>query len=121
MQQRHFLTKVLGSFQMVFLRNSSKFWPTSDNPVMIDNSGNYDWIIPIEAEITLPLSKEICLFMFHEKSEISSNSLRTLTIDKVHVISDEIFDHIFGEIFKFYSNHIILPYRYENGNIMNKK
>lgn len=89
------LVHVFRHFKKVIIKDyQSLGWISSDNPVLIDRQGNHEWLIPIEAEIYLPLSRDFCLFMYHPNSEISNNLLRNLRIEKVNTITFENFNEI---------------------------
>ena len=78
------LVHVFRKFDFIILKDfDNRGWFTSDNPVIVDKQKNYSWIVPIEIEIYFPLSKDFCLFMFHKDSEIQTNPLRHLTINKI--------------------------------------
>ena len=84
------LVQVFRKFQFIILKDfDNRGWFTSDNPVIVDKQNNHSWIVPLETEIYFPLSKDYCLFMFHEDSEIKTNPLRHLTINKISD-SDEV-------------------------------
>ena len=73
----NYLGQVFKTFDCVILKDhENKGWFTSDNPVSIDKQGNFSYIIPPEAEIYFPLSKDYYLFMFNEHSEIKTNPFR---------------------------------------------
>lgn len=84
-----YLTKVFETFDCVILKApEDKGWFTSDNPVVIDKQENFSYLIPPEAEIYFPLSKDYCLFMFSEQSEIKNNALRKLRKNKINLVDD---------------------------------
>lgn len=84
----NYLVRVFRAFKFIILRDyNNRGWPTSDNPVILDKQGNYSWIVPIEAEIYLPLSKDFCLFMYNKNSEIHTNPLRNLIANEINKIS----------------------------------
>ena len=89
------LVHVFRSFKKVVLKAPDSYsWLTTDNPVIIDKQDNYEWIIPIEAEIYFPLSKKYCLFLFNSNSDKKNNKLRNLKIDKVNLVDYGTFDSI---------------------------
>ncbi len=113
-----FLNKVLACFNMLFLKFPEQYWLTSDNPVIVDRQENYDWIIPIESEMYIPLSKTICMFMFHKNSQKQNNPLRKLEKDKVHLINEEIFLGIVEKIYLSDAEYLIFPCKYENQSLI---
>ena len=89
------IVRVLRSFKALILKDfDGRGWFTSDDPVCINFQDNYSWIIPAEAEIYLPLSREYCLFLFHEKSPKDSNPLRKLSTNKIHLLDEVAHDAI---------------------------
>ncbi|MBP2282491.1 hypothetical protein H4V97_000809 [Flavobacterium sp. CG_23.5] len=89
------LVHVFRHFKKVIMRDYKNLgWLTTDNPVRVERLGINPWIIPLEAEIYLPLSKDFCLFMYHPESELHANPLRKLRIDKVNILSFDEFNKI---------------------------
>jgi hypothetical protein len=83
---------VFSKFHKVIIReNDGNGWLTTDSPVHLDKQNFQDWVIPLESEIYLPLSKDFCLFMFHPESEKSDNPLRQLKPNRIHSVDFEIF------------------------------
>lgn len=102
------LVEIFRSFEVVIIkRQLDKGWLTTDSPVHLDKQGQFDWIIPIESEIYLPLSKDYCLFMFHRSSKINSNPLRKLRINKINEIEFELFDSITKKLVMGYHEYLI--------------
>ena len=102
------LVYVLSKFKKVIMRDyNNKGWITSDNPVYIDRQNNHQRLVPIEAEIFLPLSKEFCLFMYNPNSTINTNPLRKLRIDKVNTVSFETFEEISYKVARNYYEYLI--------------
>lgn len=94
------LVYVFQRFKKVVLKHyKNNGWLTSDNPVHIERFGNFSWLIPIEAEIYFPLSKDFCLFMFHPDSELNKNPLRKLKLEKVNIVSFETCDEVNKKMF----------------------
>ncbi|MFN3943186.1 MAG: DUF4238 domain-containing protein [Flavobacterium sp.] len=94
------LVYVFQRFKKVILRHyKNNGWLTSDNPVHIERFGNFRWLIPIEAEIYFPLSKDYCLFMFHEDSKQNENPLRKLKLEKVNIVNFETCDQVNKKMF----------------------
>lgn len=103
------LIRVFSHFEIVIIKEKKgESWLTTDNPVYIDFKENHSYIIPIEAEVYFPLSKEYCLFMFHPESKNKKNPLRNLTINKVNNINFELFDKIVKEIANNFYEYIII-------------
>lgn len=102
-------------FKKVILKSPNGYgWLTSDNPVYIDFQNHEEWILPIEAEIYVPLSKDYCVFLYHEQSEQKSNPLRKLRKDKVNNINFETFDCIANKIARNLDEYLIFSERYES-------
>lgn len=102
------LVHVFRHFKKVIIKDYQNHgWISSDNPVFIDRQGNHEWLVPIEAEIYLPLSRDFCLFMYHPDSEMNSNLLRNLRIEKVNTISFEKFEEISLMIGRNFYEHLI--------------
>lgn len=97
-------------FNFVILKDfNARGWLTSDNPVILDKKGNYEWIITIESEIYLPLSKDYSLFMFHKNSSKQTNPFRKLTIDKITQCSEKGYKHICNLIMQNKYDYLIYP------------
>ena len=104
------LVKVLCTFEQVIIKAcDDKFWFTSDNPVCLNRQGKTDMLVPMEAELFLPLSRDYCLFMFHKDSEIKTNDLRNLKIEQVNSIDDSIFDPLVRQIILNSNYYLIFP------------
>lgn len=110
------LVYVFSNFEKIIIKEKGGTgWLTTDSPVYIDYKDNHSWLIPVEAEIYFPLSKDYCLFMFHPKSENKENPLRKLKIDKVNIINFEMFDEIARKISGDYFEYLIMNAEFENG------
>jgi hypothetical protein len=108
------LVYVFRNFKKVVIKDcDGKGWITTDSPVHIDKQGIYNWIIPLESELYLPLSKDFCLFMYHPDSEKKDNPLRELRIDKVNKISFELFEKISLKIGRDFDEYLIFCNHYE--------
>jgi hypothetical protein len=108
------LVYVFQRFKKIILKSPEGFgWLTSDNPVFIDWQGKNEWIMPVEAEIYFPLSKEYCVFLFNEQSELNSNPIRQLNIDKVNQIDFETFDLLANKIARNLDEYLIFSERYK--------
>ena len=108
------LVNVFSNFYKVIIKDfGNNGWVTTDNPVFVEKQGHHEWLIPIEAEIYLPLSKDFCLFMFHPDSEQSQNPLRLLHRDKVNKIDFDTFDSISKQIGRNFHEYIILSGKIE--------
>jgi hypothetical protein len=104
------IVKVFYTFDCVILEDyDNRGWATSDNPVIIDFQQNYNWVIPVEAEIYFPLSKDYLLFMFHKESKVKTNPLRNLTSKNLHKCDELMHKQIWDKIFKNECNYIIFP------------
>jgi hypothetical protein len=108
------LVYVFSHFKKVVLKSpKGHSWLTSDNPVFMDFQNKSEWIIPIEAEVYFPLSKEYCVFLFSDKSELNSNPLRQLKIDKVNQIDFITFDKLANRIARNLDEYLIFSQKYE--------
>jgi Protein of unknown function (DUF4238) len=117
-----YLGKALFTFNYVVIKAcANKMWFTTDNPVYINKHNSYNIVIPLETEIYLPLSRDYCLFMFHEEGEIKSNPFRNLRVDKVNIIDDLAFDNLVNEINLNESDYLISPIEMEETNLPPKK
>lgn len=106
----NYLVRVFRAFKFIILKDyNNKGWPTSDNPIILDKQGNSSWIVPIEAKIYLPLSKDFCLFMYNKNSEIHTNPLRNLIVNEINKISEEIYQNICERIMDNKNEYIIFP------------
>jgi hypothetical protein len=104
----HFV-HILRTFNKVIINESEgNGWLTTDSPVHIDKQGREEWLIPIEAEIYFPLSKDFCLFMYHPKSEISTNPLRKLKINKINKVDFSTFNKISRRMTLDFDEYLIL-------------
>lgn len=113
----HMVT-VFKDFQQVVIKNFDNYsWITTDNPVFMDNQGHFEWIIPIEAEIYLPLSKDFCLFMYNYKSELCENKLRQLKVDKVNNVDFSTFECITHKVLKNLKEYMIMPFKFANSDV----
>lgn len=102
------LVYVFRHFKKVLLKSPENFgWLTSDNPVFIDFQDKNEWIIPIEAEIYFPLSKDYCVFLYCEESELNSNPLRNLKKDKVNNIDFKTFDGLANRIARNLDQYLV--------------
>jgi len=104
----HFV-HVFRNFNKVIIKEcDGKGWLTTDSPVHIDKQGREEWLIPIEAEIYFPLSKDFCLFMYHPKSEISTNPLRKLKINKINKVDFSTFNSITKKVTFDFDEYLIM-------------
>ncbi len=115
------LVQVFRKFEKVVIREcEGKGWLTTDSPVYLDKQGRHEWIIPIESEIYLPLSKDFCLFMYHPNSVINTNPLRNLKIDRVNNVSMDTFDNITRKIVMDYDEYLIMNIEVEPTDVTKK-
>lgn len=113
----HMVT-VFRDFQQVVIKDfDNKSWLTTDNPVFMDKQGHFEWIIPIEAEIYFPLSKDFCLFMYNDKSELFENKLRQLKVDKVNEVDFSTFEGITNKVLTNLKEFMIMPVELENSDV----
>ena len=108
------LVHVFRYFKKVILKSPNGYgWLTSDNPVLIDFKDKNEWILPIESEVYFPLSKEYCLFIFHEESDLKTNPLRNLRKDKINQLDFETFDKLANIIGRNLDEYLIFSEKYE--------
>jgi hypothetical protein len=110
------IAKCLSKFSYVVLkapRNTGKKWFTSDDPVVIDKQGEYGYLIPIEAEIYFPITKDYCLFVYHKKSKIQNHPLRELEAQKVHECDEVSHAYISMQIIHNAYKYTLLPEKLE--------
>jgi hypothetical protein len=104
------LVRVFRTFSFVILKDfDNRGWITSDNPVILDKQNNHSWIVPIEAEIYFPLSKDYCLFMFHTDSEMITNPLRELNGNKIANCDETLHKSIWDRILHNDNEFVIFP------------
>lgn len=113
------LVHIFRRFKKIILKCKQEGWLTTDSPVYLDKQGNSAWIIPLESEIYMPLSKDYCLFMFHPKSKFDSNSLRFLMEDKVNYIDFETFNEVTEKIVFDYDKYLIFNTKMNETNLTN--
>lgn len=105
------LVYVFQRFKKVVIKHyKNTGWLTSDNPVHIERFKIFNWLIPIESEIYFPLSKDFCLFMFHNDSQYNENPLRKLKLEKVNIVDFETCDRVNKKM--FYNNEAYLGFDY---------
>lgn len=110
------LSRCLRSFKCVVLKSPTKeggAWPTSDNPVVMDDQGSHGSILPVEAEIYLPLSRDYCLFMYHEGSQERDHPLRGLEKNSVHDSDLASHAYVCWHVTRNADRFIILPRKLE--------
>jgi hypothetical protein len=112
------MVKVLSNYNQVVIKDEgNKGWMTTDNPVYMDRQDHFEWIIPIEAEIYFPLSKDYCLFMYHEKSPSNLNPLRKLEKDKIHNVDFDTFHGITQKVVTNLYEYLIMPVELEETDL----
>ena len=101
---------VLRQFNFVILKDfDNRGWFTSENPVLIDKQNHFEWIMPLEAEIYFPISRDFCLFLFNDSSEIKTNPLRNFKIDKINITDDNLHTSISNKLAHNDNEFIIFP------------
>jgi hypothetical protein len=114
----NYMVKVLSNFNQVVIRSEgNKGWMTTDNPIYMDRRGHFEWIIPIEAEIYFPLSKDYCLFMYNEKSVDNHNYLKKLEQDKIHNVDFDTFQSMTQKIVLNVYEYLIMPIELEETDL----
>jgi hypothetical protein len=111
------------NFKCVILKSptvNGRGWPTSDNPVVFDQQNNFNYILPLETEIYLPLSKHYCLFMYHEGSEETTNPLRSLQENLVHKCDASSHDFICWKIRRNIHKFLVFPGKFEYNFLTDK-
>lgn len=113
----HMVT-VLRDFQQVVIKDcDNNGWLTTDNPVFMDKKKHFEWIIPIEAEIYFPLSRDFLLFMYNDKSELCENKLRQLKVDKVNEVDFLTFEGIKDKVSMNFKEYMIMPFEFANSDV----
>ncbi|MFA6152877.1 MAG: DUF4238 domain-containing protein [Chitinophagaceae bacterium] len=113
------LVHILLQFNYVILKEfEGRGWMTSDNPVVLDKNENHSFIIPIEAEIYLPLSRDFCLFMYHSESANKTNPLRQFPVNRISELDDDLYKKIIDLIFKNENEFVIFPYEIEPTSLL---
>jgi hypothetical protein len=90
-------------------------WLTTDLPVIIDKQENLNYLICWDSEVYFPLSPDYCLFLFHPRSSVGSNPLRTAKPNTVHLLDDENVDAINHKILADAFRYLVLPQQYKEG------
>ena len=104
----HFIKAFL-NFQFIIVKSIPKEnWMTSDNPVIIDRKIDTN-LIGVNTEIYFPLSRELLLFMYHNKSTNKDNPIISLKIDRVNSINEKIFESTLEKIIINESEYVIIP------------
>lgn len=104
------LVHLFRNFSFVILQDfNNRGWLTSDNPVIVDKKQNYSWVVPVETEMYFPISKDYCLFIFHNNSSIKTNPLRNYPINKITLTDDSIHKNICDLILHNNNQYLIFP------------
>lgn len=102
------LVNVMKHFKTVIIKGApKKGCLTTDSPVYLDKYENEGSIINQDTEIYMPISKDFCLFMFHENSNFKTNPLRKLRINKINLISDVHFEEMTKKYILNYNKYLI--------------
>lgn len=112
------LVEVLRYFCFIVIEKPSETsWMTTDNPVVLDKKGNFEWLLSPDTEIYLPLSSSYCLFGFNDGATDKTNSLRLLRKNKINKITIENFEKIQKQIGCNLSKYLIMPIYLEDSPI----
>ncbi|WP_312338214.1 DUF4238 domain-containing protein [Sphingobacterium sp.] len=112
------LVEVIRCFDLVVIEKSTDIsWGTTDNPVVLDNNGNHEWLISHDSEIFLPLSRDFCLFGFHQEGKNKMNPLRLLKSGRVNNVPFEQFEIIHNKIISNNFKYLIMPIEMEDSEI----
>ncbi|MES2417059.1 MAG: DUF4238 domain-containing protein [Bacteroidota bacterium] len=112
------LVEVLRCFNFLVIKKPTDIsWMTTDNPVLIDKKGNFEWLLSPDTEIYLPLSGNFLLFGFHENAVDKTNKLRLLRENKVNKIDIEQFETLQRRISQNLSKYLVMPIHLEDSNI----
>ena len=112
------LVEVFRHFNFLVIKKPTHIsWMTSDNPVVVDKKGNMEWLISVDSEIYLPLSREFCLFCFHEEANDVTNPLRNLKEKRVNKISFEHFEILQKKISDNLSKFLVMPIFLEDSEL----
>lgn len=113
----HFV-EVFSQFNFLILEKPTDIpWMTTDNPVILDHKGNMEWLVSADTEIYLPLSRDFCLFGFHESADNKANPLRKLKQDKVNKIDIGTFEMLQKKIGLNLSEYLVMPIYLEDSEI----
>lgn len=108
------LIHIFRHFQKIILKSPEDCgWLTSDNPVYIDLRKESYWLIPIDAEIYLPLSKRYCIFLYSENSNLNSNPLRKLKKDVVNKLDLNTFETLASKIAQNLDKYLIFSEKHQ--------
>ena len=111
----NYISKALRRFKSAILRDFNDLnWFTSDNPVHMDLQNDYESIISPDSEIYLPLSPNLCLFLFCEASEKNANPLRRLAPNRIHDIDYETFQIINHRLIHNGVKELIIPLKHKD-------
>ena len=96
----NFFSFIFSKFKYILLKNfDQRGCFTSDNPVIHERMGNYQWLIPFESEIYFPINRDYLLFLFNPKYKFDQ-PLRELPDNQINQIDDKVHDQITHKIFK---------------------
>jgi len=113
------LFHIFRHFKKIILKSPDDCgWLTSDNPVYIDLKDKSNWLIPIDAEIYLPLSKKYCIFLYNENSNLNSNPLRKLKNDVVNRLDLNTFETLASKIARNLDKYLIFSEKYQPTTIL---
>ena len=108
------LIHIFRHFKKIILKSPDDYgWLTSDNPVYIDLKDKSSWLISIDAEIYLPLSKKYCIFLYNENSNLNSNPLRKLKKDVVNRLDLNTFETLASKIARNLDKYLIFSEKYQ--------
>lgn len=107
------LVRVFRNFNKIIVKDYNNIgWCTTDNSVVFDRKGFFDYIIPIEAEIHLPLSKDFCLIMYHNSmTNLKKDNLNYLSFSETRInhITLDFFEEINFKIANNMNKYLIFP------------
>ncbi|MBN8697410.1 MAG: DUF4238 domain-containing protein [Bacteroidetes bacterium] len=109
MSMRHF-NYILQKFDYCILKDYNNYgWVTSDNPIIIENNGYYEFLIPLEAELYFPLTRDYCLYLHHKNSEVKNNELRQIQNGLIIDSSESTHRFIFEKMPLNMDQYLIFP------------
>ncbi|WP_295801153.1 DUF4238 domain-containing protein [Mucilaginibacter sp.] len=104
------LVEVFRHFNFAVFENSGDiFWATTDNPVVLDKKGNFEWLVSPDSEIYLPLSKRYCLFLYHDEATDKTNPLRLGKPNKINQLDTVTFEIVQKKIIYNLINFFVIP------------
>lgn len=91
---KHLIT-VFENFSATILQSPPAYnWFTTDNPVFLDLHEQLGYLVPVEAEVYFPLSKDYLVYMHHEGCTSIENRFKSFTPNRIHQLTFEEFEKV---------------------------